>query len=277
MHPEDLHPPRVQTTSAGSTRTYGRGRRPGSRGRLWSAPTRRRISAWRSSAGGYTWRSSERPFRRETCSRYGDSCSSWGGIRERFRISSWCLTALTGRWWRRRSSPELDSWRRRLCSVTVGTTRRSTSCFLIGPIGDGKNTLLLSFFLFSLYLLKFHHSSFGFDKWNPIITSVRVALVLYRAEVNIKPWESLLKELREGNQRSKWVDREPYAYWKGNPTVADTRLDLMKCNLSEGGYDWKARLYQQVIESMPPIFTNVLVLWFNYLTSPALHEMLSGI
>ncbi|KAF8081579.1 hypothetical protein N665_0879s0034 [Sinapis alba] len=64
------------------------------------------------------------------------------------------------------------------------------------------------------------------------------------AEVNIKPWESLLKELREGNQRSKWVNREPYAYWKGNPTVADTRLDLMKCNVSEE-YDWKARLYQQ--------------------------------
>ncbi|KAF2590035.1 hypothetical protein F2Q70_00040517 [Brassica cretica] len=64
------------------------------------------------------------------------------------------------------------------------------------------------------------------------------------AEVNIKPWESLLKELREGNQRSKWVNREPYAYWKGNPTVADTRLDLMKCNVSEG-HDWKARLYQQ--------------------------------
>lgn len=68
--------------------------------------------------------------------------------------------------------------------------------------------------------------------------------------MNIKPWESLLKELREGNQRSKWVNREPYAYWKGNPTVADTRLDLMKCNVSEG-HDWKARLYQQVSESMP--------------------------
>ncbi|CAD5325263.1 unnamed protein product [Arabidopsis thaliana] len=64
------------------------------------------------------------------------------------------------------------------------------------------------------------------------------------AEVNIKPWESLLKELREGNQRTKWIDREPYAYWKGNPTVAETRLDLMKCNLSEV-YDWKARLYKQ--------------------------------
>ncbi|CAN8254864.1 unnamed protein product [Cochlearia groenlandica] len=64
------------------------------------------------------------------------------------------------------------------------------------------------------------------------------------AEVNIKPWESLLKDLREGNQRTKWIDREPYAYWKGNPTVAETRLDLMKCNVSEE-YDWKARLYQQ--------------------------------
>ncbi|XP_010503544.1 PREDICTED: protein O-glucosyltransferase 1-like isoform X2 [Camelina sativa] len=64
------------------------------------------------------------------------------------------------------------------------------------------------------------------------------------AEVNIKPWESLLKDLNEGNQRTKWIDREPYAYWKGNPTVAETRLDLMKCNLSEQ-YDWKARLYKQ--------------------------------
>ncbi|EOA23765.1 hypothetical protein CARUB_v10016976mg [Capsella rubella] len=64
------------------------------------------------------------------------------------------------------------------------------------------------------------------------------------AEVNIKPWESLLKDLSEGNQRTKWIDREPYAYWKGNPTVAETRLDLMKCNLSEE-YDWKARLYKQ--------------------------------
>lgn len=68
--------------------------------------------------------------------------------------------------------------------------------------------------------------------------------------MNIKPWESLLKELREGNQRTKWIDREPYAYWKGNPTVAETRLDLMKCNLSEE-YDWKARLYKQVIDSIP--------------------------
>ncbi|KAJ9679389.1 hypothetical protein PVL29_021346 [Vitis rotundifolia] len=49
-------------------------------------------------------------------------------------------------------------------------------------------------------------------------------------EINIKPWESLLKDLKEGNKRSKWMEREPYAYWKGNPAVAATRLDLLKCN-----------------------------------------------
>uniref|UniRef100_A0A1J3IYT3 O-glucosyltransferase rumi-like protein n=1 Tax=Noccaea caerulescens TaxID=107243 RepID=A0A1J3IYT3_NOCCA len=64
------------------------------------------------------------------------------------------------------------------------------------------------------------------------------------SEVNIKPWESLLKELKEGNQRTNWINREPYAYWKGNPIVAETRLDLMKCNVSEE-HEWNARLYAQ--------------------------------
>lgn len=64
------------------------------------------------------------------------------------------------------------------------------------------------------------------------------------SEVNIKPWESLLKELREGNQRTTWINREPYAYWKGNPSVADTRQDLMKCNVSEE-HEWNARVYAQ--------------------------------
>lgn len=66
--------------------------------------------------------------------------------------------------------------------------------------------------------------------------------------MNIKPWESLLKELREGNERIKWINREPYAYWKGNPSVAETRQDLMKCNVSEE-QEWNARLYAQVITS----------------------------
>lgn len=70
-----------------------------------------------------------------------------------------------------------------------------------------------------------------------------------RSEVNIKPWESLLKELREGNQRSTWINREPYAYWKGNPSVAETRQDLMKCNVSEE-HEWNARVYAQVVMMM---------------------------
>lgn len=63
-------------------------------------------------------------------------------------------------------------------------------------------------------------------------------------EINIKPWEALSKDLREGNTRSRWTDREPYAYWKGNPVVAATRMDLLKCNVSDK-HDWNARVYAQ--------------------------------
>ncbi|XP_031109643.1 O-glucosyltransferase rumi homolog isoform X2 [Ipomoea triloba] len=63
-------------------------------------------------------------------------------------------------------------------------------------------------------------------------------------EINIKPWKGLSKELKEGNGKIKWVDREPYAYWKGNPAVAETRKDLLKCNVSEK-QDWGARVYAQ--------------------------------
>ncbi|KAF5743535.1 putative KDEL motif-containing protein 1 precursor [Tripterygium wilfordii] len=64
------------------------------------------------------------------------------------------------------------------------------------------------------------------------------------AEINIKPWEALLEDLKEGNKRRKWVQREPYAYWKGNPSVAATRQELLKCNVSEK-QDWNARVYAQ--------------------------------
>ncbi|KAH7528693.1 hypothetical protein FEM48_Zijuj05G0099200 [Ziziphus jujuba var. spinosa] len=56
-------------------------------------------------------------------------------------------------------------------------------------------------------------------------------------EINIKPWVSLLKDLEEGNKRMRWVDREPYAYWKGNPGYAQVRRDLMKCNPTDK-QDW---------------------------------------
>ncbi|KAF7852351.1 hypothetical protein BT93_L0905 [Corymbia citriodora subsp. variegata] len=63
-------------------------------------------------------------------------------------------------------------------------------------------------------------------------------------EVNIKPWESLSRDLKEGNKRVKWMDREPHAYWKGNPTVAATRQDLLRCNVSDKT-DWNARIFAQ--------------------------------
>ncbi|CAK9318276.1 unnamed protein product [Citrullus colocynthis] len=63
-------------------------------------------------------------------------------------------------------------------------------------------------------------------------------------EINIKPWEGILKDIKEGNKKMEWMKREPYAYWKGNPTVAYTRRDLLKCNVTHK-QDWNARLYRQ--------------------------------
>ncbi|KAJ0048583.1 hypothetical protein Pint_15178 [Pistacia integerrima] len=70
-------------------------------------------------------------------------------------------------------------------------------------------------------------------------------------EINIRPWDSILREMKEGNNvKSKWIEREPYAYWKGNPFVAETRKDLLTCNVSDK-QDWNARLYVQdwILES----------------------------
>ncbi|XP_022759545.1 O-glucosyltransferase rumi-like [Durio zibethinus] len=64
------------------------------------------------------------------------------------------------------------------------------------------------------------------------------------AEVNIMPWEEMLKAIKKGNERVKWEERTPYAYWRGNPYVAADRVDFLKCNLSDK-YDWNVRLYSQ--------------------------------
>ncbi|CAI0403361.1 unnamed protein product [Linum tenue] len=92
-----------------------------------------------------------------------------------------------------------------LCFGTVGMIARSISFSLIGRFGDE---------------------------------------LCIRPEINIKPWEGLQKELKEGNKRKRWMEREAYAYWKGNPAVAETRMDLMKCNVSEE-HDWNARVFAQ--------------------------------
>lgn len=66
-----------------------------------------------------------------------------------------------------------------------------------------------------------------------------------RTEVNIKPWGVFVKEMKEEMEKSKWEDRVPYAYWKGNPKVSKQRHQLMKCNLTNQT-DWNARLYSLV-------------------------------
>jgi hypothetical protein len=66
-----------------------------------------------------------------------------------------------------------------------------------------------------------------------------------RAETNIKPWENTLKDIKEGNKKTNWKDRVPYAYWKGNPYVAPARQNLLQCNVTLEN-DWNTLLYIQV-------------------------------
>ncbi|XP_052724576.1 uncharacterized protein LOC108346451 isoform X2 [Vigna angularis] len=60
-------------------------------------------------------------------------------------------------------------------------------------------------------------------------------------EINIGPWERTLHNILEGNKKTKWIDRVPYAFWKGNPAVANIRRELMKCNPTKQ-QDWNARI-----------------------------------
>ncbi|GFY90283.1 O-glucosyltransferase rumi-like protein [Actinidia rufa] len=72
---------------------------------------------------------------------------------------------------------------------------------------------------------------------------VRIVAVNGRVpELQIKPWEMLRKELEGGNNRVKWEERKPKAYWKGNTRVCALRKELLKCNVSEE-QDWGALLY----------------------------------
>ncbi|KAG6593673.1 Protein O-glucosyltransferase 1, partial [Cucurbita argyrosperma subsp. sororia] len=63
-------------------------------------------------------------------------------------------------------------------------------------------------------------------------------------ELNIKPWRKILEDIREGNKRTKWEDRVPFAYWKGNPEVHRSRKDLLKCNLTQH-HNWGTLVYAQ--------------------------------
>jgi len=56
----------------------------------------------------------------------------------------------------------------------------------------------------------------------------------------------VLKEMEEGKKKKKFMERDAYAYWKGNPFVASpSREDLLTCNLSSL-HDWNARIFIQV-------------------------------
>ncbi|KAL3521531.1 hypothetical protein ACH5RR_019680 [Cinchona calisaya] len=63
-------------------------------------------------------------------------------------------------------------------------------------------------------------------------------------EIVIKPWEQLSKELKVGNERMQWADREPHAYWKGNARLTRSRMALLRCHISDK-HDWNARVYFQ--------------------------------
>ncbi|KAM7508671.1 hypothetical protein LguiA_019124 [Lonicera macranthoides] len=62
-------------------------------------------------------------------------------------------------------------------------------------------------------------------------------------EINIKPWEVLKKELEEGNKRKKWMEREPYAYWKGNTRTSWSRYQLLVCSTANSTEPSRLRIY----------------------------------
>ncbi|CAK7348065.1 unnamed protein product [Dovyalis caffra] len=67
----------------------------------------------------------------------------------------------------------------------------------------------------------------------------------------------------KGSEEIKWQDREPYAYWRGNPYVSPNREDLLKCNVSNK-YDWFARIYEQASVLLLPIRSRSLVPMQHY-------------
>lgn len=76
------------------------------------------------------------------------------------------------------------------------------------------------------------------------------SFLLLRAELNIRPWETTLNNIQEGNKNVQWKDRIPYAFWKGNPSVSYIRKELGKCNASNQ-HDWNARIYGLVSSQIP--------------------------
>jgi len=58
-------------------------------------------------------------------------------------------------------------------------------------------------------------------------------------EVGIRPWTQMLEEVARENERVRWPERQPYAFWKGAPARFRIRHELMRCNASNG-QEWNA-------------------------------------
>ncbi|XBI38912.1 hypothetical protein VPH35_123807 [Triticum aestivum] len=57
---------------------------------------------------------------------------------------------------------------------------------------------------------------------------------------------ALTEDFVRENGRLSWPDREPYAFWKGNPDVSPVRRDLFRCNNdSAAGKEWNVRAFKQ--------------------------------
>ncbi|CAN6191037.1 unnamed protein product [Urochloa humidicola] len=63
-------------------------------------------------------------------------------------------------------------------------------------------------------------------------------------EVGIRPWTQILEEVVQENERLPWPERQPYAFWKGNPEGYRMRRELLRCNASNG-QEWNARIFTQ--------------------------------
>ncbi|XP_062179646.1 uncharacterized protein LOC133884304 [Phragmites australis] len=62
-------------------------------------------------------------------------------------------------------------------------------------------------------------------------------------ETNIEPWNREFKSIKLGAKATKWQDRVPTAYWKGNPDVASPlRVALLGCNDTNL---WRAEIMRQ--------------------------------
>ncbi|KAM0829242.1 hypothetical protein ACQ4PT_067003 [Festuca glaucescens] len=76
-------------------------------------------------------------------------------------------------------------------------------------------------------------------------------------EINVRPWAPLMEGFVRENERLRWADREPYAFWKGNTVGLPVRQDLYKCNNdSAAGKEWNARLFKHHWSSVKGVTEN---------------------